>query len=130
MKQLKKILHIDDDAMMRMMVQKSIERSMKGFEIVCCTNPAEFTEKLSTFEPDLLIIDVVMPVLDGPSLLAQIRALPNTTPAIFMTGHESLELGNRELLEPIIGIITKPFAPTSLGDDLLALWAAHSPIDE
>lgn len=130
MKQLKKILHIDDDAMMRMMVQKSIERSMKGFEIVSCPSPTEFIEKLSTFDPDLLIIDVVMPILDGPSLLAQIRALPNTTPAIFMTGHESLELTNKDALEPVIGIITKPFAPTSLGDDLLALWAVHSLIDE
>lgn len=126
MKQLKKILHIDDDAMMRMMVEKSIERSHKGFELISCVTPSEFIEKLSILTPDLLIIDIAMPVLDGPSLLRKIRALPNTTPAIFMTGHENPEFQNREELEPLVGILHKPFSPLSLGDDLLKLWASYS----
>lgn len=126
MKQLKKIMHIDDDAMMRMMVQKSIERSNKGFDFISCTNATEFIENLSSFAPDLLIIDVVMPVIDGPSLLSQIREQKCTIPAIFMTGHENFELAKEGKLDPIIGIIKKPFAPASLGNDLLKLWAAYS----
>lgn len=122
MTQLKKILHIDDDSMMRMMVQKSIERSQKGFEIISCTTASEFLENLSIFTPDLLIIDIAMPVVDGPTLLEKARETGNTTPAIFMTGHENPDLKNREKLDPIIGILQKPFSPISLGDDLLKLW--------
>lgn len=125
MRQLKKILHIDDDSMMQMMVKKSIERSSKGFEIICCTSAAQFIEHLSTFEPDLLIIDVSMPILDGPHLLEKVRNLSNTTPAIFMTGHETIELEDQAKLEPIIGVIHKPFSPVSIGDDLLKLWSAY-----
>jgi FixJ family two-component response regulator len=125
MKPLKKILHIDDDSMMQMMVKKSIERSDKGFEIICCTTAAQFIGHLSTFEPDLLIIDVSMPILDGPHLLEKIRNIPNIAPAIFMTGHETVELEDQEKLEPIIGIIHKPFSPVSIGDDLLILWSAY-----
>ncbi len=127
MKQLKKILHIDDDSMMQMMVQKSIERSNKGFEIISCASATQFIGYLESFEPDLLIIDVSMPVLDGPHLLEKIRTAnpPNKTPAIFMTGHETFEFEDRDRLEPIIGIIHKPFSPTSIGDVLLQLWSAQ-----
>ena len=125
MKQLKKILHIDDDTMMQMMVKKSIERSNKGFEIVCCTTATQFIEHLSTFDPDLLIIDISMPVIDGPHLLEKIRSISNLTPAIFMTGHEMIELRDSGRLEPIIGTIYKPFSPLTLGDDLLKLWSAY-----
>jgi two-component system OmpR family response regulator len=123
MKKLTKILHIDDDEIMRMMLKKAIERNNQGFEIVSCATATEFIGNLAIFQPDLLIIDVVMPVLDGPSLLAKIRAMPDTTPAIFITGHENLELNNKESLEPILGIIHKPFSPMKICDDLLNMWA-------
>lgn len=122
MRPLKKILHIDDDAVMRMMVQKSLERSSQDFEVVNCITVEDFMEKLSSFNPDLLIIDVVMPIIDGPILLERVRRLGNRTPAIFMTGQENIEFKGREKLEPIIGIIHKPFSPSLLGEDLINLW--------
>ena len=117
-----KILHIDDDAVMRLMIKKSLERSTHGFEIMSCTSADEFMESLPKFLPDLLIIDVVMPILNGPTVLANVRKLQNRTPAIFVTGQENLELDNQENLEPIIGMIHKPFSPIALGDQLLAFW--------
>ncbi len=126
MRPLKKILHIDDDAVMRMMVQKSLERSGKGFETISCATVEDFMEKLSSFIPDLLVIDVVMPIIDGPELLSKIRRLGNRIPAIFMTGQENIEFKDRGKLEPIIGIIHKPFSPALLGEDLLNLWKNKS----
>lgn len=122
MRPLKKILHIDDDAVMRMVVQKSLERSGQNFEVINCVTVEDFMGNLSSFNPDLLIIDVVMPIIDGPLLLERVRRLGNRTPAIFMTGQESIEFSDREKLEPIIGVIHKPFSPTTLGEDLLNLW--------
>lgn len=126
MTQLKKILHIDDDAIMRMMVKKSIERGDQGFEFMSCETSAEFVEQLINFKPDLLIIDVMMPAVHGPALLKQVRDLRNVTPAIFMTGHEKLTLDNKSELDPVLGIIQKPFTPAELGSDLLKLWDAFS----
>lgn len=125
MNELKKILYIDDDTMMRMMVQKSLERSNKGFEIVSCATSSEFLSSLRSFIPDLLIIDVVMPFMDGPTILAEVRNLSYTTPAIFLTGHEQFEPENKADLQPIIGTIQKPFASMALGDELLKMWEAH-----
>jgi DNA-binding NtrC family response regulator len=119
---LKKLLHIDDDTVMRMMVKKTLERSHYNFEVMTCAAPEEFMSQLDIFHPDLLIIDVAMPIISGPLLLEKIRNHGQMTPAIFMTGHENLELVNRGKLEPIIGIIHKPFSPNSLGENLVSLW--------
>lgn len=119
---LHKILHIDDDAVMRMMIKKSLERSHHDFEVICCSHYTEFMEALAKFSPDLLIIDVMMPVLDGPTVLSKVRSLQNKTPAIFFTGQEQLAFDNQNSLEPIIGMIHKPFSPLALGDELLTLW--------
>ena len=126
MRPLKKILHIDDDAVMRMMIKKSLERSGEDFEVMSCPKVEEFMESLSSFNPDLLIIDVVMPIIDGPTLLQRVRRLGNRIPAIFMTGQESIEFNDREKLEPIIGVIHKPFSPAMLGKDLLNLWKSKA----
>jgi two-component system OmpR family response regulator len=122
---LKKILHVDDDTVMRMMVKKALERSEKGFEILSCSSAREFLEKIETFTPDLLLIDVIMPDMRGPDLLAKVRQKSITAPAVFMTGQDDLEIDNRDRLEPIIGIMQKPFSATTLGEDLIRLWDRH-----
>lgn len=125
MTNLTRILHIDDDAVMRMMVKKSLERSFKEFEIISCGTPVEFMDHLSRFEPDLLIIDINMPLLSGPDLLKKIRDLPCHCPALFMTGEETTNFIERDHLDPIIGVIQKPFSPLTLGNDLLNLWKTY-----
>lgn len=126
MKSLTKILHIDDDMVMRMMVKKALERSQKGFDIISCGTPIEFLDHLSHFEPDLLIIDVHMPLMNGPDLLRKIRDTSLSYPALFMTGEETTDFVDREKLDPIIGVIQKPFSPLTLGDDLLNLWENYT----
>lgn len=122
MSKLKKILHIDDDDIMRMMFRKSMERTHPDIEVVSCVTMLEFIDHLSSFKPDLLIIDVVMPIVNGPTLLKKIRALSYTMPAIFMTGHETVELEDQASLEPILDIIHKPFVPAQVGHNILRMW--------
>jgi FixJ family two-component response regulator len=93
--------------------------------VTTSATPEEFLDYLPVFCPDLLIIDVAMPILSGPLLLEKVRSLKNQTPAIFMTGHETIDFKNREKLEPIIGVIHKPFSPNVLGENLITLWMAQ-----
>ncbi len=122
---LRTILHLDDDDIMRMTVKKSLERSQKGFEISSCASKAEFMEKLGSLTPDLLIIDVRMPDISGPDLVRSLRQNSITTPVVFMTGLDDLEITGHDDLDPVIGVIRKPFSPSTIGDDLLGLWNGH-----
>lgn len=119
---LHKILHIDDDAIMRTMVKKSLERSQKNFEIISCGTPSEFIAHIPSFLPDLLMIDVHMPLMKGPDLLLKIRESYPHIPALFMTGDETPSFANREKMDPMIGVLQKPFSPLTLGEDILHLW--------
>ncbi|MFA7276641.1 MAG: response regulator [Pseudobdellovibrionaceae bacterium] len=123
--QLQKILHVDDDPVMRMMTKKALERARMGFDVVSCASAHELIDQLSQFGPDLLLVDMIMPIMDGLSLVAHIRSLSTPlaqTPVIFITGRTDTNINGREKLEPILGIIHKPFSPTTLGSDLVDLW--------
>lgn len=115
------ILHIDDDAIMRMMVKKAIERSPRSMSIFSCATPQEFFDSLSRAPYVVFLIDVQMPLMNGIDVLRKTRSIGFTAPAIFMTGHTDLDITNREAVEPIAGIILKPFPPLTLGEDILRL---------
>lgn len=129
MTQLKKILHVDDDHVMRMMTATALKRSAHGFEIESCLSGKEALEKIEAFAPDLMLVDMRMPIMDGQEFVRQVRSLsaPDLAkvPVIFVTGNNDVTLDNREQLEPVLGIIKKPFSASQLGDDLLALWKGY-----
>lgn len=123
---LKKILHVDDDHVMRLMTRTALVRSPHGFEVETCLSGKEALEKILSFTPDLLLVDMVMPILDGPSLVRAIRDIDSPsiagTPVIFITGKDEIHLEDRPTLEPILGVVHKPFQAARLGDDLVSLW--------
>ena len=79
-------------------------------------------EKFEEFSPDILLIDMLMPILDGITLTRKIRLLPNdlgkAVPVVFITGKDNVLIDDRSSIEPILGVIVKPFSPTQLGQDL------------
>ncbi|OIN85769.1 MAG: hypothetical protein AUJ12_08170 [Alphaproteobacteria bacterium CG1_02_46_17] len=129
-----KILHVDDDHVMRLMTKTALSRSSIGFSVESCASAKEALEKIPSFSPDILLIDMVMPIMDGIVLLQTIRNKEwdfQKIPAVFVTGKEMGVVDEREKLEPILGIILKPFSPTLLGEDLLNLWKKyHNGIQE
>ncbi len=123
-----KILHVDDDHVMRLMTKTALLRSSEEFLVESCASAKEALEKASSFQPDILLIDMVMPIMDGITFLRTVRSTSGDfqkTPAIFVTGKDMDILENRESLEPVLGIISKPFSPTLLGSDILKLWNAY-----
>ena len=121
------ILHVDDDEGIRALTELAF--SLSGEATV--RSAASGTEAISALEagcrPDVILLDVMMPVLDGPGVLAKLRALPGheTTPVIFMTAQSQEHELDRLLALGGIGVIIKPFDPLALPGHVADLLKAR-----
>jgi two-component system, OmpR family, response regulator len=123
---LKRVLYVDDDADIREIVQMSL--SLDGELTVGLSDGGERAlTSMRAERPDLVMLDVMMPGMDGPSILARMRAddALKHIPVIFMTAktHSSEVARFRGL--SAIGVIAKPFDPMALGSQVRALWNSH-----
>ena len=120
---LRRILHVEDEADIRTIAKLTLE-AIGGFEVQSCESGPDAIASAAAFKPDLLLLDVMMPGMDGPMTLAELRKLPGTahTPAVFMTAkaqpHEIAKF--REL--GAVDVVTKPFDPQTLCDHLTTIW--------
>lgn len=124
MKPLRKILHAEDDQDILEISRLALEQ-LHEFEVASCLTCAQAIETCPSFEPDLFLLDVMMPKMPGPVLLAELRKIPGFehTPAIFMTAKVRSDEIQSFLDAGAIAVITKPFDPLTLGDQIRAEWA-------
>jgi CheY-like chemotaxis protein len=110
-----RILYIDDEADIREVAQMALELDSE-FEVRACSSGAEGIEEARQWRPDLILLDVMMPVMDGPAVLERLGEDPATAaiPVVFITARtqakevDSLrQLGAR-------GVLAKPFDPMTL----------------
>jgi DNA-binding response OmpR family regulator len=123
---LKKLLYIDDDADIREIVQMAL--SLDGQMNVLVSEGGERAlVKIRAERPDLVMLDVMMPGMDGPAILAQMRSDEQLMhiPVIFMTAKTSSQEIARFRSLSAIGVIAKPFDPMVLGGQVKALWKSH-----
>lgn len=107
-----RILVIDDEPDLLAELSPLLERS--GYEVATASDGLDGLNKLETWQPDLLILDVIMPHLDGRELLRRVRAAENWTPVILLTkvgGTTDRAMG---LQEGADDYINKPFDPFEL----------------
>jgi len=122
-KKLKTILHIEDEPDIREIVRLALQE-IGGFAVESCCSGEEGLEKARECQPDLILLDVMMPGMDGPMTLRELRQLPEfaETPVIFMTAkvqtHEIEEYAGMGA----IGVLTKPFDPSTISKEIRALW--------
>ena len=122
---LNKILHVDDDQDMRTIVH--IALSMVGdFQLEQCSDGAEAIEKARDFAPDLLLLDVMMPGMSGEDVNARIRAIDGLedVKTIYVTAKAEDEFTRSLIQDGALGVITKPFDPMTLSDEIKTLWPA------
>lgn len=117
------ILHVDDDENIRALTALAFTLSGGG-DVRSAASGGEALEVLSAgLKPDLILLDVMMPDMDGPAVLARVRGLPDhrNTPVIFMTAqtqdHERAAL----MALGAAGVVIKPFDPMTLGQQVRAL---------
>jgi CheY-like chemotaxis protein len=112
-----RILHVDDEPDIRELVEFSLTLD-PGFSVRSCTSGAEALAAATSWSPDMILCDVMMPGMDGPATLTRLRALPQTAeiPVVFMTARaQSRELEHFKSLGAI-GVIAKPFDAMMLAD--------------
>ena len=83
---LKKILYVEDDTDIQAVAQMALEM-VGGFDVKICSSGREAIAEAGGFAPDLMILDVMMPGMDGPQTLGALHEIAGleTTPAVFMT---------------------------------------------
>lgn len=124
--ELKHILMVEDDADIRKIVQISLEQ-LGGFKLDICHSGLAALDRLKADKPDLLILDVMMPVMDGPTVLREIRksTVLQDIPAIFMTAKVQAHEIQHYLALGVLGVIHKPFDPLTLPEQIRTLWQTH-----
>lgn len=114
---MKRILHVDDDPDIRAIVLFSLE-SLGGFEVLSCESGALALQLVGEFNPDLCLLDLMMPEMDGEQVFAKLREQDATRniPVIFLTAQALEETRARLCSLGALDVIHKPFDPLKLPD--------------
>jgi CheY-like chemotaxis protein len=121
-----RILYVEDQPDIRLVAKMALE-VVGGFTVVACASGQEALNAAPGAMADLLLLDVMMPGLDGPSTLQALRELPATahTPVIFMTAKvQAAEVALYKAMGAL-EVISKPFDPMKLSGHLRHAWAAR-----
>jgi diguanylate cyclase (GGDEF)-like protein len=108
------ILVVDDDRNLRKIIQTNLE--LAGFEVMAVPNGADALRALESTQPDLVVLDVMMPAMDGYEVARRIRSRPSNThvPIIMLTAKGEIEDKLAGFEAGIDDYITKPFGPQEL----------------
>jgi CheY-like chemotaxis protein len=119
---IRKVLLVDDEEDIRTVGRLSLSR-VGGWETVLASSGAEALSRAAAEQPDLILLDVMMPGMDGPTTFVQLRAQAATakTPIIFMTAKIQKQEVARYLELGAAGVIGKPFDPMTLPSEIKRL---------
>ena len=124
MAELKRILHVEDDRSIQAVARLALE-TLGGFEVLSCLSGQDALDQVQGFNPDFILLDVMMPGMDGPATLSKLRELVDIeqVPVAFMTAkvqpqeiEQYRQLGARE-------VIVKPFDPMTLAAQVRSIWS-------
>lgn len=123
MTELKRIMHVEDDRSIQAVAKVALE-AIGGFQVLSCSGGQEALKNVLDFAPHFILLDVMMPDMDGPQTLERLRELINLEqiPVAFMTAKVQpneiahyLSLGAHD-------VIIKPFDPMQLANQVRAIW--------
>jgi len=127
-----RILHVDDEPDIREVVELSLGLD-PDFEMRNCGSGKEALAVAAEWQPDIMLLDVMMPVMDGPATLLQLRdnARTASTPVIFMTARAQAREVDHFRSLGAVGVIPKPFDPMTLAASVRCyVQPVRSPLDD
>ena len=120
--ELRKILVVDDDLDVLVLIDLALSK-LGGFEVATCDSGLQALEQMAAFDPDLVVLDVMMPGMDGAECLTRIRQNGHRAPVIFLTAKGQRAQSSLQLLD-CIAVLSKPFQPVELVQQVKMAWAA------
>lgn len=122
-----KILHVEDDLDIQEIAKLSLE-AIGGFTVHQCASGQQALDEVVAFNPDLFLLDVMMPEMSGDTLYTKLKVIPGleNTPTIFMTARAQTE--NIAFLKELgaLDVILKPFDAMLLPEQITTILAANS----
>lgn len=114
-----KVLIVDDEADIRRIGELSLQ-SVGGWDVVLAESGAKGVEAARAHRPDLILMDMMMPEMDGLTTLRLLREDPDLgrTPVVFMTAKVQRNEVERYLQAGALGVVHKPFDPMTLPDEI------------
>ena len=128
MTQLQTVLYVEDDVDIQEVASMALE-VVGGLDVVVVGSGQDAIAHVREWIPDLVLLDVMMPEMDGPTTLAALRQVPGMqkVPVVFVTAKVQANEVERYLTLGAIGVIAKPFDPMTLADQARALWESSQP---
>ena len=123
MSELRRIMCVEDDPDIRMLIEFSLA-TIGGLEVCVCPGGHSALAHAPSFQPDLVLLDVMMPDLSGPETLAALRKQPGMkgVPVVFMTAKAMPDEVEDLLQYGATGVIVKPFDLVTLPNDIRIYW--------
>lgn len=122
-RELKRILYVEDEGDIRTVTAMALE-AVGGFSVIACGSGKEALAAAPDANADLILLDVMMPGMDGLATLGALRGLARTadTPVIFMTAKVQASEIQQYLRLGAIDVIAKPFDPMTLSEQIGEIW--------
>lgn len=122
-----RIVYVDDDPDLREIMTLIFER--EGYErmFAVCGSGHELLQRLRVLQPELILLDLKMPDMDGPGVVSALKNhdMGARVPIIFVTGAVKVEMMEYYQSLGVLGVIHKPLDPAELFASIGALWAEH-----
>ena len=121
---LNRICYVEDDEDIQRIVRMSLERVGK-MTVEVVSDPTAAIAAMTAFKPDLVMLDWMMPGMDGPTLFKKMKTVPEVSalPVVFITAKATSRDMEELMSLGAAGTISKPFSPKDLPDQLRAIWA-------
>ena len=121
---LERILCVEDDRSIQEVARIALE-TVGGMEVDIASSGQDALQRVSDFNPDLILLDVMMPCMDGPETLTRLQEeeLLGNTPVVFLTARTQKEEVAKYLELGAVGVIAKPFDPMTLAQQVRDIWA-------
>ncbi|MCG7578240.1 MULTISPECIES: response regulator [unclassified Halomonas] len=123
MSSLERILYVEDDPDIQTVATLALE-VVGGFNVKVCASGEQALEEAEAFAPDMILLDVMMPGMDGPSTLAALRQRSSLekVPIAFMTAKVQPHEVDQLIALGAKSVIAKPFDPMTLANQVRTLW--------
>lgn len=120
---LRRVLCVDDEDDILEVVRLCLEM-LGGLEVFCCRGGREALGQIAAIQPDLILLDVMMPEMDGPATFLHLRESPSgrDIPVVFMTARIRSTETEEYMRLGASGVVAKPFDPATLSSDIKRIW--------